>query len=71
MAKTRQIMTLDFHGETYICVKHDSGNNPYKLYKKWFDQGWHRKKVVEYADVDSVLFHLLQSRYPVVKWNLS
>lgn len=71
MSKTRQVMTLDFHGVYYVCIVDNTTNcNPYKLYKKWYDQGWHRKKIVEYQDLDSVIFHIMQERHPVVSWDV-
>ena len=46
-------------------------HNPYKLYHKWWDMGWHRKKIVEYGDLDSILFHIMQMKYPKVSWDLT
>lgn len=70
--KTRKVMELQFNGDWYICVLDMTGQrNPYNLYRKWYDMGWHRKKIVEYGDMDSVLFHLLQMKYPKVAWDLT
>lgn len=68
--KTRKIMEMEFNGSTYVCI-HDmeTKRNPYKLYKKWYDRGWHRTKITEYTDFDSILFHLLQEKYPKVAWD--
>lgn len=65
MAKTWQVLNINDHGKCYVCI-YDSrtDRNPYKLYKKWYDKGWHRKKEVEYQDFESVLWHLLQSYHP-------
>lgn len=69
MAKTRQIMTLapDYDGNHYVVI-HDSSakTNQYKLYRKWYNRGWHRKKVAEYGDFDSIMFHLIQLKYQVL-----
>ena len=67
MAKTRQVMTLapDYDGYHYVVICNTTTTcNPYTLYRKWYNQGWHRQKVVRYQDFDSVLFHLLQIKYP-------
>ena len=64
MAKTYQVMNISDHGKHFACIYDSSARcNPYKLYRKWYDQGWHRKKVVEYDDFESVLWHLLQEEY--------
>ena len=70
--KTRKVMELQLDGNWYICVLDMTAQrNPYKLYRKWWDGGWHRHKIVEYGDMDSVLFHLLQMKYPKVAWDLT
>lgn len=72
MAKTKQIMTMDYNGKHYVCIQHSTDTtNPYKLYEKWYDKGWHRKKVEEYGDFDSILFHLMQLKYKRVFWDLT
>jgi len=67
MAMKYQVMTLAPHYDGYhYVVMYDSTTscNPYTLYRKWYNQGWHKRKVVSYQDMDSVLFHLLQIKYP-------
>lgn len=64
MAKTMQVLNICDRGKQFVCVKHlDTNRNPYKLYRKWYDMGWHQRKVVEYQDFESVLWHLLQNEY--------
>lgn len=66
MAKTYQIMNVSDHGHNYVCIYDSTANyNPYKLYRKWYDKGWHRKKVAEYCEFQSILWHLLQAEYGV------
>ena len=66
MAKTYQVMNVSDNGHHYVCIYNSTTNrNPYKLYRKWYDRGWHRKKVVEYQDFQSILWHLLQAEYGV------
>lgn len=71
--KTRKVMEIDFNGSYYFCIYDESqrGGNPYTLFLKWWDQGWHRKKIVSYADMDSILFHLLQMKYKKAQWDLT
>ena len=70
--KTRKVMELQYNGAWYICILDTTTQRKtYKLYRKWWDGGWHRKKIVEYGDMDSVLFHLLQMKYPKVAWDLT
>ena len=69
MAKTRQVMTLapDYDGQNHYVVVYNEekkNHNPYTIYRKWYDRGWHRKKIVEYANMDSVLMYLLLIKYP-------
>jgi len=71
MAKTRKVMEMDFNNTIYVCVHNSTSRNPYKLYEKWFDRGWHRRKITEYADFDSVLFYLLQLKYKHVHWDIA
>lgn len=66
MSKSWQVMTTCEKGRHFVCIYDSSAKrNPYKLYEKWYDLGWHRKKVVEYEDFQSILWHLLQTLYGV------
>lgn len=70
--KTRKVMDIMLHGKRYICIKDLTAKcNPYKLYEAFWNGGWHRKKITEYEDMDSILCHLLQLYYPVMKWDLT
>ena len=62
--KTRQIMSLQLDdGRYFICIRDYSARyNQYKLYYKWYNQGWKRKKINEYADLWGVLYWLLEQR---------
>lgn len=60
-AKTRKVMDIetDNHGH-FICIMDTTKRyNPYILYATWWETGWHRKKLAEYANADSVLWHIL------------
>lgn len=60
MAKTQKIMEITIVRTRYLVIKdNESKYNPYKVYRKsWYDGSWHRKKVTEYADIESVLWFL-------------
>ena len=56
MAKTQKIMEITIVRTRYLVIKdNESKYNPYKVYRKWWDQGDHRQKVTEFADIESVL----------------
>lgn len=64
--KTRKIMEMNNRNKHYICIMdYTAKYNPYKLYTKWYDDGWHKHKIAEYADFQSVLWHILQHVYHV------
>lgn len=57
--KTRKVLDINVEGIWWICVFDlRAKTNPYKLYRKWYENGWHRKKVEEYGNFVSVLCHL-------------
>lgn len=64
MAKTTQCMKVNVLGASYICTFTPDRNNPFRLYRTWWDHGTHRKQVAEYANFESVLFHLVGLRIP-------
>ena len=62
MSKTYQVMNVDCKGIKLICIYDTTAKwNPYKLYQKSYDNGWHRKKITEYTDFQSVLYHLVEN----------
>ena len=74
MAKTQTVMTVspDYDGYYYVVIRDSTAKaNPYKVYRRWYDCGWHRKKMVEYANFESVLFYLLQLKYKKVYWDVT
>lgn len=42
-------------------------HNAYQLYRTWWDGGQHRQRIAEYANFESVLYHLLEMRIPEFK----
>lgn len=52
-----QCLKITENGKCYVCIRCGDGWN-YMLYKKWFDCGWHQKKVAEFKDFGGVLTFL-------------
>ena len=50
MKKIGELNTLS--GWFIICYD-EADRNHYKLYQKWYNNGWHRKLIVKYADLFS------------------
>lgn len=49
------------HKGTYRVVFDDSTKcNPYTIYKEWYNNGKHSKKLTAYADMTSCLYHIAQ-----------
>lgn len=60
----KKIMDLKYNGKHFVCKVDDNDkNNPYKLYREYFEQTEHgaakRSRLVDkYADMGSVLYKL-------------
>jgi len=58
---TRKVMTINEKGLHLECIKDDSDKvNPYRLYRVWWDQWNHRRLIAKYADMNSILYAVLQ-----------
>lgn len=58
MATTHKVAeVLDPRHNDYLLIIHDSREkwNPCIIYRKWYDNGWHRRKVTAYADIASAV----------------
>ena len=64
MAKTTQCLKMNVLGAAFCCTFTPSKRNPYRLYRTWYNMGNHRKLIAEYANFESVLYHLLQLNQP-------
>ena len=63
--KTRKVLEINEDGIHVVCIKTEADKvNPYKLYKVWWDQGWHRKELTRYGEFKSVLWHIAQLTIP-------
>lgn len=58
MNKTTKIAEMLSHGSLYYVIKTQDGINPYRVYKRYFENGWHRKLVAKYADMKSAMYHM-------------
>ena len=57
--KTYKVLDICVEGVWLECIFHtDCKRNPYKLYRRWFDGGAHRKKLEEYGNFVSVVEHI-------------
>lgn len=49
------------HNGTYRVVFDDSTrNNPYTIYKEWYNIGKHSKTIAKYQDMTSCMYHLAE-----------
>lgn len=49
------------HKGTYRVVFDDSTrNNPYTIYKEWYNEGKHSKVITKYQDMASCMYHLTE-----------
>ena len=63
MGKTMQVLKVDVLGVSYVCTFTPGRTNAYQLYRTWWDQGQHRRRVAEYCSFEGVLHHLLQQQH--------
>lgn len=56
MRKIGELMTDTAH----FVIYHDDNRrcNPYRIYHKWYNCGWHRKLIAEFADLISCTFFI-------------
>lgn len=60
--KTRKVMEINDNGIKYVVIRHfETFLNPYKVYRVYWNDGWHRINVAEYADMNSCLCYLLKA----------
>lgn len=54
--RTKKVLELNDNGIIIECVKdYTQAYNPYRVYRKWWDGGWHRKQMERYSNIESVL----------------
>lgn len=57
MAKTRKVLEINDGGAHLVCIKYNGEVNPFRLYRVWWDYGWHRKEITRYGDLTSIMHH--------------
>ena len=53
--KTRKIFECSFGGQYVVIIYHDGETNPFRIYRKYWNGGWHKKILEKYADFNSCL----------------
>lgn len=62
--KTHKIMEINTGGKHFFCIYDENKeSNRYILYEKWYDNGWHRKKIGEYINFLLVIEYLRKYSY--------
>lgn len=57
--KTMKVMEINVEGVSLVCIMDTQTNqNPYKLYRVWYNDGYHRKLLKRYANFVSVIEHI-------------
>lgn len=58
MTQTKTVKVLDIccEGLHLVCIMNkETNHNPYTLYNVWYNNGYHRKKLVAYQNFVSVI----------------
>ena len=57
--KTQKVLDICVEGVWFECIlDYKAKHNPFKLYRSWWDNGKHRKKIEEYGNFVSVIEHI-------------
>lgn len=51
----KKILECNYDGCRITVEFHEGKTNPYRIYRKWWDMGWHRKQIEKYGDFNSCL----------------
>lgn len=54
----KKVAEIQLNGFKVICIQDGNKTNPFRVYRVWWDGGRHRKLLVKYADMKSVLWYL-------------
>jgi len=52
----KKIGELNALAGTFVIYYDEADRNHYRLYKKWYNKGWHRQLIVKYADLSSCTY---------------
>lgn len=53
--KTRKIFECSFGGQYIIIIYHEGKADPFHVYRKYWNNGWHKKILEKYEDFNSCL----------------
>lgn len=56
MKKVGELITKEAHFVIYY--NEETKKNPYKIYNKWYEHGWHKTKLEEYEDLFSCVLYI-------------
>ena len=59
--KTRQVLDIQENGKHFSVIYAEGQANPYRIYRRWYDRGEHRKLCMKYADLNSCLWWFQQA----------
>jgi len=57
---TKKIFECTFNGVTVEITYHDGKMNPFGIYRKYWDHGWHKRQLVRYNSFSSCLDYINQ-----------
>ena len=60
MAKTRKVLDLYANGKHFVAIESEG---KYTLYHKWYENGWHRKKLKESIGIEFLLHYILKDEF--------
>lgn len=57
--KTKKVLDINVEGVNFVCIfAVHTNHNPYMLFIRWYDGGWHRKQLARYQNFVSVICHI-------------
>lgn len=57
---TRKVIEVRDNAYQFFVIYAEGQTNPYRIYRRWYDRGEHRKLCMKYADLKSCLWWLAQ-----------
>ncbi len=54
----RKILEINEGGYHFRAYDDGGQMNPYRLYKVWYNCGWHREQIARYHEFESVMWHI-------------
>lgn len=71
--KTKKVLDINVEGVNFVCIfAVHTNHNPYMLFIRWYDGGWHRKQLARYQNFVSVICHIhdycFENHWGFVDW---